>query len=105
MAKQSETETAWYWAAALFKSVHVGKPRRRHLWQRSVFLVRAGTAPKAAQRAEALAVGMEHEYKGGTGDFIRWQFQSIEAIHPLDGEEVGEGAEVYWQFYEKVDPL
>ncbi len=93
----------WYWVSALFKAVHVGKARKRHLWERMVFLVQATTEERAHQVAERVARKKQHEYLGGTGDLIRWTFEEIEEMQPLLDEEFVNGTEVYWTFFERLD--
>ena len=34
-------EQSWYFVRATYKAVHLGRVRRRHLWERTVFLIRA----------------------------------------------------------------
>jgi hypothetical protein len=99
----------WYWVKASFKAVHVGAVRRRHLWQTIVFLIRGPrnyevTPPASVKRkAEQVAKQKEHEYEAVGGHTVRWVFQHINAIAPLVDNEIGEGAEVYWEFYVRVD--
>jgi len=97
------TEEQWFWAAALFKAVHPDRPRKRHLWERTVFLVRAVDETKARERAREVALEKEHEYVAGGGERLRWTFQELEAVNSLHDAELGEGTEVYWQFFERVD--
>src|SRR5262249_50803022 len=92
----------WYWVAALYKAVHVGVPRKRHLWERTVFLVQATSDAEAAQTAERVAREKEHEYVAAAGDLIRWTFQYIEDIQSLLDEAFEEGTEVYWTCFERV---
>lgn len=96
-------EDHWFWAAALFKAVHPKRPRRRHLWERTVFLVRAPDETTARERAREIALGKEHEYVTATGDELRWTFQEIEDVQSLHDAELGAGTEVYWKFFERVD--
>jgi hypothetical protein len=97
------TEEEWFWVAALFKSVHPERPRKRHLWERTVFLVRAPDEAAAQVRAREVALGKEHEYVTAAGERLRWTFQEVEAVQSLHDAELGEGTEVYWQFFERVD--
>lgn len=96
-------EDQWFWDAALFKAVHLERPRKRHLWERTVFLVRAPDEASARERAREVALGKEHEYVTATGDRLRWAFQAVEEIQALVQDQLAEGTEVYWQFFERVD--
>ena len=99
----NEERCRWYWVSATYKAVHGGVSRRRHLWERTVFLIRAADDTEAATTAENVARQKEHEYEAAGGDTVRWTFQEIEAIQPLFDERVGEGTEVYWELFERVD--
>jgi len=92
----------WYWVSATYKAVDPDKPRKRHLWERTAFLIRADDGEAARSRAQQVAKDKEHEYqaKGGT---VRWVLQDIEDIQSLHDAEIGDGTEVYWQFFERVD--
>jgi hypothetical protein len=98
-----DEQLEWYWVSALFKAVHIGSSRKRHLWERTVFLVRATSGPKATDIAEKVARGKEEEYLAAGGDKVRWVFQEIEKIQPLVDERFEDGTEVYWEFFERVD--
>lgn len=99
----SNSEDQWFWAAVLFKAVHPDRPRKRHLWERKVFLVRATDEASARERAREVALGKEHEYVTATGDRLRWTFHAVEEIQALVQDQLAEGTEVYWQFFERVD--
>jgi hypothetical protein len=45
----------------------------------------------------------EHPYEATGGHMIRWVLQHVEASAQLVDDEIGEGTEVRWGFYEKVD--
>jgi hypothetical protein len=74
------------------------------LWERIVFLVRASGEEEALARALDLARSKEHEYVSAAGGLLRWTFQRIERCEALFDASLGEGTEVYWQFFERVDP-
>jgi hypothetical protein len=93
----------WYWVSALYKAVHLGTSRKRHLWERTVFLIRAAGEADAACIAKEQARAKEQEYVAAGGDTIRWVFQEVEQIHELFDREMGQGTEVYWEFFERVD--
>lgn len=93
----------WYWVSATYKAVHAGVARRRHLWERTVFLVRAGDDAQAKVAAAEVARGKEHEYIAAGGDTVRWVLQEVEDVQPLFDADIGPGTEVYWTFFERVD--
>jgi hypothetical protein len=103
------SEQSWYFVKATYKAVHLGRPRRRHLWERVIFLIRApqadGLTPHgmALLRAEEVAREKEHEYEAAGGDTVRWVFQQIEEVKQLIDDEFVDGVEVYWQFFTRVD--
>lgn len=93
----------WYSATVLLKSVYPGEPRKRHLWERTTFLLRASEDCSLEEKAERLARAMEHEYENPYGQLVRWEFQSIERIQELFDAELTDGSEVVWEFFERVD--
>jgi len=98
----SQTDTCWFYVAADYKSVHLGKSRKRHLWERRVFVFRA-RPEEAADRAAGIAKQNEHEYVSATGDHVRWELQEIESLAELFDDEITEGTEVYWDYFVRVD--
>ena len=101
-----DDETAhagWYWASAVYKAVHPGSLRRRHLWERVVFILRASHESEAWDKANKIALSKVHGYAAAGGDRVEWTLQRIDRVQPLFDADVGEGTEVFWEFYEKVD--
>jgi hypothetical protein len=98
-----EDGPAWYWVSATYKAVHLGVPRKRHLWERTVFLIRASSDAEAADVARQVAREKEHEYLAAGGDMVRWVLQEVEEIHELFESDIQQGTEVYWEFFERVD--
>jgi Domain of unknown function (DUF4288) len=102
-------EQRWYCVKATYKAVNPVRPRRRHLWERNVFLIRAPSSdaltphPMALLRAEEVAREKEHEYEVEGGATCRWIFQQIEAVIQLGEVELVDGVEVYWELFERVD--
>lgn len=101
--EKRDTDIRWYSAVALFKSEHVGKPRKRHLWERTIFLLRASGMMEAVETAERIAREQECDYVSASGDTVHWTFQSIEDVLELLDNEVKEETEVYWKLFERVD--
>lgn len=93
----------WYWVSATYKAVHPGATRRRHLWERTVFLVCAHADADARVEAVRIAKGKQQEYVAAKDDLVRWELVEIEGIQALHDEVIGSGTEVYWEFFERVD--
>src|SRR5437870_2824802 len=89
----------WYWVAATYKSIDVGVQRKRHLWERTVFLVRAVSDAEAACAAERVARSKELEYVAAAGNRVRWTLQEVERVQELFDRCPEEGTEVYWEFF------
>lgn len=87
----------------LFKAVNSSEPRKRHSWERTTFLVRTTDDHSALEKAEHIARGMEHEYEAIDSRLVRWEFQSIEKVQKILDDELTEGTEVCWEFFERVD--
>lgn len=96
-------QASWYWAPARYKSVHVSKPQRKHLWERTVFLVRDETDDQAREIAERLAEEKQHEYLTADGKLLRWVLVDVEEVKSLIDQDLSQGTEVYWEFFYKVD--
>ena len=98
-----DVSKTWWSATATFKATHPQKPRRKHLWERTTFLVSAAGHEEAEAAALSLARGKEHEYQGATGELVRWVLGELEQVKELADQELKPGAEVYWEFFQKVD--
>jgi hypothetical protein len=98
-----DSDLEWYWVAATYKAVHLGRVRRRHLWERTVFLIRAASAEEATVIAQRVACDKEHEYLAVKGDTVRWVLQEVEDIQPLHDQVFEDGTEVFWQFFDRID--
>jgi len=99
----SRKDLKWFWVSVLFKAEHLSKPRKRHLWERTVFLVRASNKESAECHAQQLAKDKEVEYEAANGDLVRWTYQNVECLNELHNDEITDGTEVYWEFFERVD--
>jgi hypothetical protein len=105
-APLKQEELSWYCIRATYKSIAPGIPRKRHLWQRIFFLMRApeNRNPNSLRKqAEELAREKEHEYQTFQNTMVRWVFVEVEDIEELSDPELKAGSEVYWEFYERVD--
>lgn len=103
MGVQENTQAHWYSAVALFKAVHIGKARKRNLWERTVFLLRAPNAEEAVAVADRMAREQECEYVAAGGDTVHWTYQKLEGVLELLDDEMKAGTEVYWQLFERSD--
>ena len=98
----TDDDMLWFYVAADYKAVHVGTKRKRHLWERRVFVFRT-TADKAESKALEIAKENEHEYISATGDLVRWTFMGIESTSELFDKGITNGTEVYWDWFVRVD--
>jgi hypothetical protein len=94
---------SWYWVAATYKAVHSKVARKRHLWQRIVFLIQAESEADAATIAGQVARDKEHDYLVEGGDTVRWTLKEVEEIRELFDRNIQQGTEVYWEFFTRVD--
>lgn len=99
---KTDDDLLWFYVAADYKAVHVGTKRKRHLWQRKVFVFRT-TADNAESKALEIARENEHEYISATGDLVRWTFMGIESTSELFDKVITDGTEVYWDWFVRVD--
>ena len=102
------TELTWYCVRATYKSVHVREPRRRHLWERTFFLLSAPPHQGPAdvrRRAEQVARTKEDEYVAVAGNTVRWIFHEVEDIEELPSFSPETGGEVYCELFTRVDKV
>lgn len=92
----------WYSITANYKAVHIGKLRRRHLWEQTIFLIAATSDDEAQQLGFEVAKAKECQYSA-KGKPIRWQLIEIVNIKELIDQELKQGMEVGWRFFERVD--
>lgn len=94
----------WWSVTATYKSVHPEQlTRRRNLWERTTFLIRADGETEAQAVARDVAKGKEHGYTVASGDTVQWTLGEIEDVQELIDEKVQQGMEVRWQFFERID--
>ena len=102
MNEQNET---WWTATAEYKAAHIGKSRRRHLWEQITFLLLAPNEEEAKRIAQDIAKAKEHTYKAVGGNQIVWQLIEVLNLKKLIDQEFIPGMEVNWNFFERVDSL
>ncbi len=98
-------EESWFWVCALYKSERGGKKgrlRKRHLWERRVFVIRAARGDER-RIARQVAEAHEQKFKNGAGETVYWRLKEIEAYAELFDKRITSGTEVYWNFFVKVD--
>lgn len=98
-----ETDKQKYGVAARYKAVHVGSQRRRHLWEQIIFVIYARDEDDAKVVAEMVAREKEHEYLNEAGEIVHWVLMEIEQVKKISDDMSQNGAEVYCDFFEKVD--
>ena len=101
----AKAEESWFWVSALYKSERggkLGRARKRHLWERRVFVIRAARGDER-RVAKQVAKQNEQTYKNGAGETIYWRLKEIEAYAELFDRRITSGTEVYWNFFVKVD--
>ena len=96
---------------AVYKAIHPDGPRRKHLWERTVFLIPMPARPDNGDPsdlqavAERVARSKECEYLAVSGGRVQWTFQGIEDIQRVLDPDFEEGTEVYWEFFYRVDKI
>jgi hypothetical protein len=89
----------WYTARCLFRSVHLGKPkRRRQLIEYRYILVKASGDKTATIRARQLAKKEEHSYRNLHGVKVKWVLERVLEVTEILAREIAEGTEVYHQY-------
>ena len=103
MDAQDVVKPEWYWVEYLLRSQHLNKPRARVLWERGVLLVRASSEGEARTKGECCARSKEHSYEVPGGDTLVWTFDRIERVETVFESEIGDGSQVYSQFFYKQE--
>jgi hypothetical protein len=98
---ESSTKS-WYSVTANYKAVHLGKRRRRHLWEQTIFLIAATSDDEAQQLGFDIAKAKECQYLA-KGEQVRWQLIEIVDVKEFIDQALKQGMEVGWRFFEKVD--
>jgi len=93
----------WYSVTANYKAVHLDKPRRRNLWEQTIFLVVAASEEEAQQIGHKIAKSKENQYLSVSGGQVLWQLVEVIDVKELIDQELKQGMEVGWRFFERVD--
>jgi hypothetical protein len=88
----------WYAASLLFSSEHVGQPSEAPLWEEQIVIFQAEDDTMARTKAEHRGRSEQHEYPAAENHMIRWRFEGVERIHPIESEHLGDGTEVFSRF-------
>ena len=91
-------EMRWYWASALYVSIHDELETPTDLKERIVFLVRAADDAEARSSAFELALRKEHAYVSATDSNVKWKLLSLEKVQELFDAEIVSGTDVFWEF-------
>ncbi|MDO7849863.1 DUF4288 domain-containing protein [Hymenobacter sp. M29] len=91
-----------YSVTANYKAVHLGKVRRRHLWEQTIFLIAATNDNEAQQLGFDIAKAKECQYSA-KGKQLSWQLIEVVDVKELIDQELKQGMEVGWRFFERVD--
>ena|ERR1700722_6596207 len=87
----------WYAVSLLYKSVHIPTEAKPTLWEESIRLIQAGTESEARDEAEKIGRSREHTYEVEDG-VVTWNFERIESVFLIRGEEPRSGSEVFSRF-------
>jgi hypothetical protein len=82
-----------YSVALMLRSEHESK--RLGLWECVVVLVEASSDAEARSKAERLAERYEAKFETADGDRVRWRFEAIQRIEPIEYGEGRTGTELY----------
>jgi hypothetical protein len=90
----------WYTGNLLFKGEHVNHPDREALWEQRIVLLEAQDDSEASLIAERVGKAGEHEYyvSKAENDLLRWKFEKVERIYPIQDESLRSGTELFSRF-------
>jgi hypothetical protein len=91
----------WFAVNLLLRSTRPNDPQADGPWEESLFLIRADAEEEARREAERIGRAEEHEYVSATGDLVRWRFQQIESVSPIEALE--HGSQLFSRFLSKQE--
>ena len=95
----------WFTAEILFKSTPIGKLELDAIWENRVVLFQAVNEEEARIKATAYGRLEGHKYLNHAGELVVWEFDAVENICQLDGNEFSDGKEVFWRFLRHSEVL
>jgi len=75
-----------------------GSSRGEPLWEYRVVLVKADDAVDAERKAYRFGRSSDHAYVAADGNEVRWKFNAVHKVQPIDPAEDQEVAEVFSLF-------
>ena len=93
-----DESVSWFTAQLLFRSRLPDRPGDDGLWEERFVLFAAKDQDEARRKAELHGRSEEHEYIGGEGDIVRWQFERIGEICTVEASNFSDGVEVFSRF-------
>ncbi len=88
----------WFSAAILLRSEAADRLPADSLWEESVVLVKADTEDDALMIAAAIGRSQEISYGVEGGGQLRWLFDRVERVYPIESEDLQSGTELFSRY-------
>ena len=90
----------YYSVSVLFSALHDAEsvPEEDTMWEEVVYWISASDRDAAAEQAERAAKRDEHEYDSVTGNRVRWKFQQVTHVSPMEYDRARNGEEIFSRF-------
>jgi hypothetical protein len=75
-----------------------GKRNSQSVWEEYFLLIDADTEAEATKKAEELGRDTEHEYLNSDKELVRWRFEKVTKIYPIEASKLSSGTEVFSRF-------
>ena len=95
---------AWYAASVLLKGNHLSRPQVNPLWEEKILMIQASSEEEARHEAARIGKNSECEYDVADGKAghppgrLRWNFQAVERVICIEGQQLVSGTEVFNRF-------
>ena len=100
--KRNKRGPTWFTARLLFKAEIKGRrPRKIHTFEESVLLVSGTNEREAMEKAKKLAWDKQHTYQNLYKEQVSWKFVKLLELQEILDGELGDGVEVYSNFFHK----
>ncbi|MEO6847632.1 MAG: DUF4288 domain-containing protein [Chthoniobacterales bacterium] len=92
----------WFVGNIFFRSAHED-PCDDGLWEERFVLLECETQAEAMKWAIKIGKDEEHSYMAATGKNVKWIFDSVNRVYPIEGDHLTHGAELFSRFLRKSE--
>lgn len=93
-----ESKDKFYAVSLLFKSSMPISDKDSFLWEDRIVLFVAADPSAAELKARNYGKAEEHEYLNSSNELVRWTFEHIESVVPIQIRALEDGTELFSRF-------